>query len=336
MSPKQQRLVTFDVAKAICIILVVIGHYAPASSPAWYHEFHDWIYTFHMPLFMFASGYIYIAFKKDEEYRFFIWKKIKRLMIPYFTTSIIIISIKLLSQKGMYVENPVGITSYIKMFYLPEAGYFLWFIWALFLIYVFMPLFSNKKTRTALFFIAIILHYAFPFTLTKLFCISQAANMLIWFTLGVMIFDWKECLGRLLYHRQYSIMMQWFILSVFICASLLADYNSEGVIMAILPWLGIGGVMSLSSLLTCYMNKRIIKPLLSIGSSSYIIYLFHTTFEGFAKSFIHKLPVIGGNDNMMFIIGCCLVVVTGIIGPMLLHKYILNKSQVTRFLFGLK
>ncbi len=58
-------------------------------------------------------------------------------MIPYFSTSIIIISIKLLTQQRMLVENPVTYLSYFKMFYLPEAGFFLWFIWALWLIFFF-------------------------------------------------------------------------------------------------------------------------------------------------------------------------------------------------------
>lgn len=31
-----QRLISFDIAKALCIILVVIGHYIPDSSPSWY------------------------------------------------------------------------------------------------------------------------------------------------------------------------------------------------------------------------------------------------------------------------------------------------------------
>ena len=60
------RLLNFDIAKAICIILVVIGHYSPDGSPDWYKAIWSWIYSFHMPLFMFASGYIYNAFKKDE------------------------------------------------------------------------------------------------------------------------------------------------------------------------------------------------------------------------------------------------------------------------------
>lgn len=55
------RIIALDIAKAICIILVVMGHYVPDNSPAWYVLVHDVIYTFHMPLFMFVSGYVCLS-----------------------------------------------------------------------------------------------------------------------------------------------------------------------------------------------------------------------------------------------------------------------------------
>lgn len=89
-----KRYLNFDVAKAICIILVVLGHYFPDSSPSWYVCFRDVIYSFHMPLFMFASVFVYIATKReDETYIKFVTKKFKRLMLPYFTTSFIVITL---------------------------------------------------------------------------------------------------------------------------------------------------------------------------------------------------------------------------------------------------
>lgn len=60
----KERILFLDVAKAVCIILVVVGHYVPDNSPGWYVAIHDVIYTFHMPLFMFASGYVYIATRR--------------------------------------------------------------------------------------------------------------------------------------------------------------------------------------------------------------------------------------------------------------------------------
>lgn len=118
------RIIALDIAKAICIILVVMGHYVPDNSPAWYVLVHDVIYTFHMPLFMFVSGYVYIATKKRSTYGDFLLKKVRRLMVPYLTTSVMVIVIKLLTQGSMSVDNPVTIFSFVEMFYMPVAGYF--------------------------------------------------------------------------------------------------------------------------------------------------------------------------------------------------------------------
>lgn len=101
------RLISIDIAKAICIILVVAGHYNPDNAPEWYHIIVRFIYTFHMPLFLFASGYIYATIVKTGMRRGGVLKKFKRLMIPYLSTSIIVISIKLLTQQSMQVQNPV-------------------------------------------------------------------------------------------------------------------------------------------------------------------------------------------------------------------------------------
>ena len=45
------RDITFDIAKGIGIVLVVIGHYIPDNAPSWYIGFVSFVYHFHMPLF---------------------------------------------------------------------------------------------------------------------------------------------------------------------------------------------------------------------------------------------------------------------------------------------
>ena len=185
------RIIWIDIAKAICIVLVVIGHYIPDTHPIWYSEMRNVIYTFHMPLFMFASGFVYIATKRREErYREFIWKKIKRLMVPYLTVSCLIVTLKLCTQGQAYVENPVTTFSYIKIFYLPEAGYFLWFVWALLWMFLIIPFFYTPKSRLALFFVALVL----PFTssyMPVVFCIKEFSGMLQFFVAGVVAYDWR-------------------------------------------------------------------------------------------------------------------------------------------------
>lgn len=187
---RNNRIVYIDIAKAICIVLVVMGHYMPDVCPLWWTDTHNVIYTFHMPLFMFASGFVYIATKKSISYKDFIYKKVRRLMIPYFVVSFLIVSLKLLSQGYAYVQNPVTAYSYLKVFYLPEAGYFLWFIWALWWMFVIIPFFRTKTSRVVLLGIAIALHYV-PFSITQTFCLDQFRTMLVFFMLGVVVYDFK-------------------------------------------------------------------------------------------------------------------------------------------------
>ena len=60
----QKRIYFFDNVKAILIILVVVGHFIDIASDSSrvYRSIFVFIYSFHMPLFIFISG----MFHKDE------------------------------------------------------------------------------------------------------------------------------------------------------------------------------------------------------------------------------------------------------------------------------
>ena len=116
-------------------------------------------------------------------------------MVPYLATSFLIITLKLITQGNAYVANPVTLSSYAKMFYLPEAGYFLWFIWALWWMFVVVPLFRTPKSRLALFVISIALAYL-PLHLTDLFCINQFKGMFV-FLKGKIVSAVSKCIRLL-------------------------------------------------------------------------------------------------------------------------------------------
>lgn len=327
------RILFIDVAKAICIILVVVGHYVPADAPGWYVALHDIIYTFHMPLFMFASGYVYIATKKDVAYGSFLLKKFRRLMVPYFATSIIVITIKLLTQGVMSVDNPVGLVSYLRMFYLPEAGYFLWFIWALWWMFVIVLLLKTKMSRLVFFFVCLALHYV-PLPLPEFFCLAQCKNMLVFFMLGVVVYEHAN-LREFVNDFKPAKVVAASVLFVAAESAFILDRGGQvaGVIDYLLPYVGIWFVLEVSKLI-CRCCKNVQSGwLMTVSVSSYIIYLFHTTFEGLAKAVFRKLPL---NSDLwyVFVPEALTVIACGVVIPILLFK-LFRKYRVTRVMFGL-
>lgn len=328
------RLISIDIAKALCIILVVVGHYNPGSAPEWYHIIIRFIYTFHMPLFLFASGYIYATttnagMRGGEE---FLHKKFKRLMIPYFSTSIIVISIKLLTQQSMSVQNPVTVFSYIRMLYLPEAGYFLWFIWTLWLTFLLVAFIKTGTGRNVLFAISLVIGFL-PVEWPEIFCINSTAHMLKYFMFGVFLHDhphWIKTAKKL-----PGIIPVCALPGLFVCSLFTENRIFASIINYTLPFIGIYAICILS----IWIKNRnyITQKLLVVSASSYIIYLFHTTFEGFMKSVIQKIPTLAtGTNSIYFSFGAVLVIGAGVFLPIVLHRCIFAKNHIFRFLFGLK
>lgn len=101
--------------------------------------------------------------------------------------------------------------------------------------------------------------------------------------------------------------------------------------------MGIAAVLQLSVQLGKWVKSYKLNWILQVSVSSYIIYLFHTTFEGFAKAVLHKIPGVWNTGNdWVFCLTAVIVIVVGVVFPVLLHKYILQKYRITRLLFGLK
>ena len=90
---------SFDIAKGICIIMVVMGH-------TWPH-YRNWIYLFHMPYFLMVSGYFF-SFNphKVSELKEYWIKKVKALYAPYILTNgLFIIFTDFLIKINIYTNN---------------------------------------------------------------------------------------------------------------------------------------------------------------------------------------------------------------------------------------
>lgn len=78
---KKDRIVWVDILRGISMLLIVYGHiiiHCDKLSPL-----NKYIMSFHVPIFFMISGFIF-SVKENTKYKDFIWKKFKRIMIPYF------------------------------------------------------------------------------------------------------------------------------------------------------------------------------------------------------------------------------------------------------------
>lgn len=331
--PAIKRCRYIDIAKGLCIILVVIGHFNPDYAPRWWDVLNRIIYTFHMPVFLFASGFIFIYTRKPGlSYGRMLYGKVKRLMIPYFSTSVIVITIKLLSQGSLNVDNPVTIDSYLRIFYYPEAGYFLWFIWTLWWMFMAVGVYRNKTHLWLLTMLTLMLHFI-PFQVTRLFALEATCYNAVYFMTGAMVCLYRDRLKR---WRQVppSFFCLLFVLMETGYAVLPPDSVWHRILVVIIPFAGIVAVTSLSRSIAAVPLRRV-TWIYTVSACSYIIYLFHTTFEGFTKAIAVKIAGLPLSD-MQFIGVATLVIAIGLTGPMVLQRYGLERWWVSRLLFGLK
>ena len=323
---KASRLIFIDITKAFAIILVVVGHWNPDNAPVWWAETVNVIYTFHMPLFLAMSGYLYMHTHKAQSYLHLVRKKILRLMLPYLIVSLIIILIKTLTQGVAYVENPVTPSTVFRIFYYPSAGYFLWFIWTLFELFLIMPALKSSNSRIIAFIIASVASYV-PFNAPETFCLGQTQRMAVFFFAGVMLHDFK-IISKL---TSGAISL----IAIIFVASEIAVVITGSSVAELPAFLSVLLFPAISSKIVQFLHGQWRRAILSLAAASYVIYLFHTTFEGLAKSVVFKL-VAAPMATLPFIGASVAIIACGIAAPWWLYTDIFRKFKATRLMFGLK
>lgn len=140
------RLVRVDMMIGLAMIMVVLGHFTVGHEPQWYHTLHNWIYSFHMQLFLFLSAflvrYTYKPVGNASGYFKYIWRKFVKFFLPFL---IVGIAVSLLACVFKDVElswTYVGRSLKTLLLYprWSETS-FLWYIYILFGYYLISPLF---------------------------------------------------------------------------------------------------------------------------------------------------------------------------------------------------
>lgn len=319
----RERLDYLDIAKALCIVLVVVGHYNPSVCPDWWLAVRAVIYSFHMPLFMFISGLLFAYTWKKTSYPEFIKKKFFRLMVPYLCTSVLIIGIKLLMQNVLHVTNEAAPADLLRMFWQPSAAVHLWFIWALMIIFLVVPIFDSKIYRLILAAAALLL-WLLPLNPPAIFSLDRVCGMAVFFMAGVLFCDY----GGL---KKWPLWLEILIIALFVFLETRLAIG-RAVAGRLLPFFGIGAVLVVSKWISRIIAKDKPSILMTLGKYSFIIFLFHTIFTEFAKSMLALCGITPANH---FVLCLAVVIVVGLSIPILVKKYIIDRIPILSKCFPL-
>ena len=138
-STTKKRIDWVDMAKGYGTIAVIFAHLAVGKIGVW-------LYTFHVPLFFFLSGYV---FNENLKFNDFISKKGKGILIPYFTLGLPMIAFTFLQYLRNGLLNKATVIQLLKEFIFQERLWTLWFIACLFFVNIFFY-FVCKFTKSDL------------------------------------------------------------------------------------------------------------------------------------------------------------------------------------------
>jgi len=135
----QSRVSWIDMAKGYGTILVILAHIGSGLGRLW-------IYTFHMPLFFFLSGYV---FSTKYEFREFVGKKVKTLIVPYFCLGIPMVLYETFVTQGVKADTLGVFFGLVWDLIWQRRLWTLWYIGVLFflniLFYFLVKKFKNER-----------------------------------------------------------------------------------------------------------------------------------------------------------------------------------------------
>lgn len=326
---KQYDYITLS--KALGIILVVVGHFtSTVYMPTYYVEMKELIFSFHMPLFMMLSGFLFqLSLNKksgDISLIPFLKKKFLRLMIPYFFISALIALLNFILGHYISVKRVVDGRYLLEILYTNVGGsaVFLWFMYTLFVVFLISAFCMRIKGGITILGILSIVLYFVP--LPEFFYLSYVHSFLIYFWGGMILF--------LLTDRD-KIHLSFRYTFVAMCLLGIAYSGRE--------WFTAEYAKRLLNLLCGLSGSYLVicvayafrqggnKWLLSLGKYSASIYLLHMAGV-YAVRIVYER--IGAFTPLTYGVALLMAVLAGLIIPVLLTKYVIHKNKSLTFLMG--
>lgn len=192
MEIKNDRNINIDLAKGVAILLVLFGHslqygYGSDYTGFWENPLYKIIYSFHMPLFMLISGYLFWYSYQKHGGLFVLKGRCRTLCYPIFSYGVIY------SLPNLVLSRPISI----------KVTFFewnLWFLWSIIIstIVTTAVFYCNKKFRLPEIVMIIVLFFSMMLFSDENI-LAPHKYMLTYFVIGGVI-----CKYNLTRYAQYS------------------------------------------------------------------------------------------------------------------------------------
>lgn len=314
MQSKLKRLIDVDIAIGISILIVVYGHlFLNENIPKWYIESREIIYKFHMPLFMYFSGFLMsYTYKKIETlslYNNYIGKRISKFIPAYLAFSLIFIGFEFITSGYSISKLKLDIIDMLIYPAKAPAG-FLWYIYILFQFYLIFPLLKRLVRKN--YVLALLVGIGFQFLgVTNVFNFELFSFYILFIILGIIATQYLD-----LYHMMLKKTGKLFLL-VFIGVIFLNAYYPVPKVV-----FGIVSLLPVHYIALKISKFKIAFFLADIGRHSYYIYLMNTLVMGTVYlliikklNFEYSLPIM----LVLFLLGLFL--------PIVIYKKIIKPNR---------
>ena len=327
----KKRNIHIDLLKGFAIILVVLGHSIQfLSHNNFENPLFKFIYAFHMPLFMFLSGYV--CFRTTGEKYIDLKKRFKTLIIPFFVWWAIYNTYAFLSHKD--------IISFTTLLAQPDNG--LWFLWVLFFLCISLQIsfIITKKYEgimmSLIFVVLLFIIFFIPYG--KYLGIPLMSWHIVFFTFGYIFHKYETFFTP---YRHF-----WGIISVFLFLitvpfwhfatsfTFLEGYHLSNLYKKILylsyrHLVPFSGILSFYYIFSLFSFQKIwVKLILYLAPITLEIYAIHYYF-------LYLLcPLFDEFNFINFYLKVIVLTLIALIGSLSVQKLISKNKYINKILFG--
>ena len=328
MMAERKKIDWLAVLQGFSMLLVVVGHVSLTNQPGDPSTpiatgIETVIYSFHMPLFIFISGWLfyYTCIGREKTYKDMFISKFKRLLIPFYAFTMVTMLLKMALPQLMH--RVVDMEEIVNTFFFFRSNPLgeMWFIIVLFELMLLYPLYKLMTKNVVLAVIGLGCAFLIS-TITpeiSYYNLGKAAYMLPFFVMGIICcrYELHVIIGK----TWFFLIITMFFVACNICGMLPKSME-----------INVAVVGTLFAMSLCLIVARFIPSLFE----SYRDYTFQIFLMGIFFQMVIRWIYVKMGIEMLFVPLWLLSVVIGVYVPTVIARLINRYApQKVRLCFGL-